>query len=248
MKRLSTLLVIAVFIACSSFAYGQSPLDRGYEDLPNSQEINGDDLNLPQIDWPNIDGNQVDFATFANVSVQFEGKDTKVTEEHINALLAALEEAVAKGSVISGTVTIDGIQVPIAEELKRQATWWEKAKEFAPMVGVNGASALGANAFVEDKSITVDSPEFEAMFSAALEEQHQSMENPRDGGQHYTVVRTIAATYAAINDSLFKYNQAAFLSSSTESSVAYGAPAYLKASVESVKLNVENLRKLFPKV
>ena len=247
MKRLSTLLVIAVFIAFSGFAYA-GPLDRGYEDLPNTEEPHGDDLNLPQLDWVNVDGQQVDFGTFANVTVEFEGKQTQVTEEQIRALLDALEEAVAKGSVITGTVTVDGIQVPIADELKRQAAWWAKAKEFAPMVGVDGASSVGANAFVEDKAITVDSPQFEAMFAAALEEQHQSMESPRDGGQHYTVVRTIAATYAAINDGLFKYNQAAFLSSSSESSVAYGAPAYLNASVESVKLNVENLRKLFPKV
>ena len=246
MKSFSKImLVLFVSLSSTTALMAQSDDPLGYGNIEKTAVEEGDSLDPPEMSWSGIESfsSIQSFENFNAVTVKFQGKETKVSEEQIKKLIAALENSVSQGRAINGTLVIEGKKVSISQELRRQTLWWKKALQFAPTAGVDGAERLGANEFVEDSSIGVDTPEFDSMLAAVLIDDR----DPESGQRAYTTVRTVAAIYEAINDNVFKYNTAAFLSSSEDPSARMGAPAHLEASVETVELNLENLRRLFPK-
>lgn len=244
MKRIEMSLLVAACLLCTF------PLAAGEFDDAGSLDYDGlrnvsESLEPPALDWSNLElaGFDADktFAHLQNLAIEVDGKKTVVTKQHVMALLAALESG-------NTQVTIDGMVVSTAAEIKRQAQWWKAATDRCLMVGVEGtAPTVSANKFSETADYGVDSKLFDSMFSAALDEQQQSTSGYGTGAFSYEHVQLVAAAYETLDDRYLHELYVQDLSTSADPSVAYGIRAYQGNRETVSKVQVAALRKFFPK-
>ena len=227
-------LVLAAMMIFCPLLPAQSG-DPGYDGLTSS----GDDLETPVVDLSNIDASRFDatavFRSLGRLTIDRNGSVSTVTLRQVLSLLDALERG-------NGTVEVNGVQVPVQNELSRQTAWWKAAMDRCLMVGADGgASAVGTEAFVESRKFGVDSPSFDAMFDSVLADD----ENARNVVYEHVVL--IAGAYERMADGFLRDQVADDLASASDASVAYGAGMYQGNRARVVAVQLAVLRKFFPR-
>ncbi len=243
MKRFSMALTLMLCLLFNFSSLALCADGAGDLDYENIEFTNADDDLAP----PAIDDWSSNLALTGDEAKNLvEGLDG-LNPEQVKALIDALEAALNGGSALSGTVLVDGKEVGISEELRRQMDVWGKSIDFAYMsIEADGKlSELGTKEFTEKTPI--DSPAFEKYFTAVIDSERFAVEDHKAELVDPNKYIVVASYLKAIDDDMFQYNNAVFLARQQKDlGVATGARNNLGTIKERMQLYVAGLKRVFP--